>query len=285
MKLLLVTLLAFSSPAFSCSKSEGGILPKNNLRIPVNAKRTGGLTEAQFNEVITKVETYYKPIVKTYGGNLIVVRDWTNAEVNAYAERESSDWKVRMFGGLARHETITLDGMALVVCHEIGHHIGGSPVKTGRWAATEGQSDYFGTSKCLRRVWEKDDNEEAAANLDVPAFVKTACGKSWAMNRDYFICLRSAMAGLSLSNLFAASNITGPLPVAKFHTPDPAVVASTYESHPKHQCRLDTYFEGSLCEISKRVDFTVGSETKGACHEKLGHKEGLRPHCWYKSKE
>lgn len=285
MKFILAALFAISTPAFTCSKQEGGILPKNRLRIPVDAKRFGGISEAQFNAVITKVENIYKPIVKTYGGNLVVVRNWQDPEVNAYAERIGTNWKVEMFGGLARHETVTVDGMALVVCHEIGHHIAGAPLKTGRWASTEGQSDYFGTSKCLRRVWEGDDNEEAVANLEVPNAVKNLCGKSWAMNRDYYICIRSAMAGASLSNLFAASHINGPQPFGKFETPDPAVVAKTYESHPKHQCRLDTYFEGSLCAAGKRTDFLTTSETKGACHPNLGHKEGLRPLCWYKSKE
>ena len=87
------------------------------------------MTQETFNAVIDSVETIYAPIVAEYGGRLKVERKWDDGTANAYAQRSGSTYKVSMFGGLARHETITPDGFALVVCHEIGHHIGGAPKK------------------------------------------------------------------------------------------------------------------------------------------------------------
>jgi hypothetical protein len=113
-----------------------------------------------------------------------------------------------MFGGLARHETITEDGFATVVCHEIGHHIGGAPKKSSwwgsSWASNEGQADYFGTSKCLRKMMEKEDNTSIIANMEIPAHVTKKCNASFNNIAEISMCQRGAMAGLSLANLFRA---------------------------------------------------------------------------------
>lgn len=283
---LLVSSLVLSSSIFACSMDgKDGFLPDNSLRIPVNAKSSAGLTEEQFNSVIDSVESMYKPIVSTYGGDLSVVRKWTDATVNAYAQQNGKTWTVSMFGGLARHETITEDGFALVVCHEIGHHIAGAPLYSYKlqsmlagWASTEGQSDYFATTKCLRKVWEADNNEEIVSKMEIPETLKKACGKAKVWNEDYYTCIRGGMAGLSVANLFASFG--GPKP--SFDTPDAKEVSRTNERHPASQCRLDTYFQGALCEVSMNEDFTRDSEVTGACHGSLGHSSGLRPRCWFK---
>lgn len=279
--LLLATLIA-SQPALSCSKNgEEGFLPENNLSIPVGNKDAGGLSEAQFNKVIDSVSSVYAPLVSEYGGKLEVVRKWDDGTVNAYAEQEGSVWKVSMFGGLARHKTITEDGFALVVCHEIGHHIGGAPRYAGDdWASNEGQADYFATMKCLRRVWQSEDNAAAVAAMEVPATLTNACTKQWADMNDRNICIRGGMSGQSVANLFAALSWTFKQP--KFDTPDPKEVVSTNDNHPATQCRLDTYFQGALCEISFNEEIGQTDEVSGSCHGSTGYKIGLRPRCWFK---
>ena len=145
---LLFASLLTVAPVLACTEDgKEGFLPENDLKISVNAKRFGGISEEQFNTVIDKVNDVYAPLVAQEGGTLKIVKNWTDATVNAYAQRQGTTYLVSMFGGLARHETITEDGMALVVCHEIGHHIGGAPKKTwgSAWASNEGQSDYFAT--------------------------------------------------------------------------------------------------------------------------------------------
>lgn len=154
--MLLATLL-LTQPAFTCTEDGSqGIVPENDLNISVHAKRTGGISEETFNSVIDEAEELYTSIISGMGGTLEIERNWEDGTVNAYAQRLGSTWKVSMFGGLARHETITRDGFALVVCHEIGHHIGGAPKKvsywSNPWASNEGQADYFATLKCLSYV-------------------------------------------------------------------------------------------------------------------------------------
>jgi hypothetical protein len=282
---LLLTVIALSQPSWSCTQDGvEGFVPENNLKISVNAKRLGGITEAQFNNAIERVEVLYAPIVAQQGGKLVIDRDWDDATVNAYAQRSGTNWMVNMFGGLARHETITEDGMSLVVCHEIGHHIGGAPTKAygSAWASNEGQADYFSNLKCLRRTFLNDDNIAIVGAMNVPAALTNACAKAWTTAEDKAICVRGGMAGDSVAKLFAS--LRSQANPAKFDTPDASAVSSTNDNHPATQCRLDTYFQGSLCEVNFNDNVERTSEVAGTCHGSLGHKIGLRPTCWFKAK-
>src|SRR5689334_12607189 len=104
MKFLVLIALALTlAPAvYSCTEDGSeGIVPENDLYIPANIKRSGGLSEAQFNAVIDKVETIYAPIVASMGGKYKVNRKWSNGTVNANATRGLGGvWNVNMYGGL-----------------------------------------------------------------------------------------------------------------------------------------------------------------------------------------
>lgn len=283
---LLIAGLIIAQNSMACtSDGKEGFLPTNNFKISVNQKRAGGLTEAQFNAVIDEVEGLYAPIVAQEAGApvLKVVRNWTDATVNAYAQQIGKEWRVSMFGGLARHETITADGFRLVVCHEIGHHIGGAPRKTSAWASpwasNEGQADYWATLKCLRRVWNDEDNAAVIATMEIPAELSAKCGSNLS-GEETAVCIRGGMAGLSVAKLFQAlyTEVNAP----KFETPDAKVVVKTDDNHPATQCRLDTYFQGALCEKSFNENVEAKSEVTGTCHGSTGQKIGLRPLCWFK---
>lgn len=290
---LLATTFALSSSltAWSCSVGrEDGFLPKNKMSIPVGAKTTGGLTEEQFNKVIDKVEAVMGPIVTTKGGKLNIERNWSDGTVNAYAERNGDTWNVAMFGGLARHETVTEDGFALVVCHEIGHHIGGAPKKIDggwwgepaeiSWASNEGQSDYFATVKCLRHVFLNDDNAKAVADMTIPETLTGSCQKSFSSNKaDNDLCVRNGMAGFSIARLFT---VLGGDADPKFDTPDTSTVGVTDDSHPAAQCRLDTYYQGALCAAELATDVSDSDENVGVCSLANGNVEGNRPLCWFR---
>jgi hypothetical protein len=286
MKLFAVLALSITlgGAAFACSEDgKKGFLPENNLRIPVGLKTSGGITEAQFNAVIDKIEAIYAPIVSSMGGKLTVNRKWEDATVNANATRLGG-WIVNMYGGLARHKTITADGFALVLCHELGHHLGGAPKVSNflnRWASNEGQSDYFATTKCLRKAFLNDNNAAAVRRLNAPQVLLDSCTQAWGSSVDSDICVRNGMAGVSVAALFASLRNR---PEAKFDTPDPKVVSRTDDAHPAHQCRLDTYFQGALCEISFNEDVSQSDEVRGTCHPSLGHRIGTRPLCWFRPK-
>lgn len=285
MKLIALTLLLTSLSSLACtSDGKEGFLPENDMNIPVGMKTNGGITEAEFNAVIDRFEPIYAPIVSRMGGKLKINRKWTDGTVNASAQQFFGSWNVNMFGGLARHEKITADGFALVLCHELGHHLGGAS-KVGnflmRWASNEGQSDYFATLKCLRIGWLNDNNEAIVAKMNAPKFLVDSCNKAFGDKAERALCVRGGMAGASVAGLFAAMRNK---PEAQFNTPDANVVTKTNDAHPAHQCRLDTYFQGALCEKSHNEDVSQKDEVQGTCHGSTGHTVGLRPLCWFKPK-
>lgn len=283
---ILFLVLSFNSAVQACDEHGiTGIVEENSLYIPAGMKTGGGITEAQFNETIDKIEKIYAPIFKTMGANFVVQRAWSDGTVNAYATRSGRSWIIKMFGGLARHQTITQDAFATVACHEIGHHIGGAPKRAGwfgwsDWASNEGQSDYFGTSKCLRKYMEEDDNVALMANKNIPDFATRKCQAAFTNPEEVAMCQRGALAGESLANLFRAlRNSSTPL---SFDTPDKAVVSKTNDSHPASQCRMDTYFQGALCDKSAYDDADQKDAKIGYCNRVDGYDTGIRPLCWYK---
>lgn len=270
---------------FFCSQfSFASILPENNRAIPVSDKNEG-LTEAQYNLVIDKVDATYRPIVEKLGKKLTIHRLWEDSRVNAGTTMKGKEIILRMYGGYARHPLISEDAYALVLCHELGHHLGGIPRKIFRsgnpgWPSVEGQADYFATLKCLRKVFRKDNNQEIVGKLSVTPFMRDKCTATFKTDWEVAICIRTAVAGLVNSSISADIRNTE---VPTLETPDQNVVEKTFEEHPVPQCRLDTYFNGAVCEVSSFRSLSDEDETIGACHISHGHLIGSRPECWFKS--
>ena len=269
------------SQAFACDiHGKSGFMPENNLSIAVGDKMANTMTEEKFNSIIGRVEAVYAPVVAARGKRLQMNNDWRSTTVNASANQSGDVWHVNMYGGLARHQLTTDDGFMMVVCHELGHHLGGAPkYYGGDWASNEGQSDYFAGLKCMRRVLQNDDNVAIVAGMQIDAKATEKCREVYKSESEVALCQRVAMAGKSLGQLLGSlggnSNVN-------FHTPDTKVVRRTNDNHPAAQCRLDTYFHGGLCDKSIAEDVSDTDAITGTCIKKDGYTAGVRPLCWYK---
>lgn len=275
----LLLLLSSSSLFADCS----GYFPKNKMNIP-DSVIDSGLTRKQYDDVIDKMNGFFTSIVTANGGELIINRAWHRGTVNASTTRNGNIWNINFYGGLARHKYMTEDAFALVYCHELGHHLGGAPKKLSRgvpyWSSTEGQSDYWGTLKCLRRVFATEDNIAAIQNQDIPAEVNTKCNREYRDKKTTAMCKRMALAGLAMGKIHADLRNHEAFPA--FETPDQAIVSRTYDAHPSPQCRLDTHFQGALCDLHWRNDVSQNDEIVGSCHSVEGYSSGIRPSCWFK---
>ncbi|WP_374080273.1 hypothetical protein [Bdellovibrio bacteriovorus] len=258
-----------------------GFLPENNMRIPVGLFTAGGITEKQFNDVLDRIEKIYKDDVQRAGDTLKINRLWSDPTVNASAQRSGKTQVLNMYGGLARHQATTIEGFALVACHEFGHHNGGAPKISGwmgSWATNEGGSDYFATLKCLRRFFAEDDNAAILKDLDLDPVASSACEAQFPDEQDRLLCLRSSLAGQSVANLFQALRKESTAP--NFGTPDKREVSRMNDQHPDTQCRLDTYFAGMLC-VAKESEALSNTDYKsGTCYSPRD-AVGFRPRCWF----
>lgn len=271
-------------------------LPPNRLHMFDQVGKPSNITEQQFNDIIDGVVKYFEPIVKAHGAKLQAEKAWNDSTVNASAYQSGGTWYLNMYGGLARRPEVTPDGFALVVCHELGHHLGGYTFSSGyAWAANEGQSDYFATLECAKVIWGRDfRGNEMFRRFRAPTIVESKCAEAWPGNTNaQGWCQRASAAGYSLATLLAA---LGGEKQPMFETPDQSVVSRTNNEHPKAQCRLDTYFAGALCTKAFDIN-TIPARNhprgqtsaeaeqeamKYSCFAKEGFKLGTRPLCWFK---
>lgn len=294
---LMVLVLGFLFIACGSSKGKSNnegpnfvrFMPDNQLFLEDDSAKevnSNGIDEAYFNGIIAKAQAIYAPIVAQHGGNLTIEGDWSDSTVNAYANRSGNSWTVNMFGGMARRNEITKDGFALVICHELGHHLAGYPFYVGQWAANEGNSDYYATAGCAAKLF----TDEAPAPTPEPAptpkspcpfapsFVAdanaTPC-KGFSFGADTSVCQRSIDGSLSLGKLLA---VLGGQKAPAINTPDRTVVSKTQDSHPKAQCRLDTMYQGILC--TKIWNDSIIPRTKA---DMASVSCSARPACWYKA--
>lgn len=286
----------FLALALSSTHAFATFLPKNNLHLQDNKSRFANINEQQFNTIVNDIVNKYKPIVlRMHGAKLTTNNLWNDPTVNAYAQQfGETDWQINMFGGLARRPEVTPDGFAMVVCHELGHHLGGFAFYGATdWASSEGQSDYFATQACARFIWSEQTEVNARSRAVVPAFVKNKCDAQWRGENEQNLCYRTSLAGESLAVLLGAIGSGAVVP--KFETPDQAQVSSTYTAHPQAQCRLDTYFAGGLCGVNFNNEIIPGKKFNNrtsidaeneasatSCMTAAGHNEGVRPRCWFK---
>lgn len=282
MKKLILSLLFVSLPVLAC---DGGIPHGNSRHISALSLDANDMTEQEFRSTLKDFEKFFGPSVDNeHKAELQVIGSWGSNTVNAYAERDDDAWLITIYGGLARHPAITLDGLKATLCHELGHHLGGYPKKsTNKWSSAEGQADYFAMMKCLRHLWEKEDNIGIMSKKEVPAFVKKECATSYSSVAEQALCQRMSLAGKSLANMFQDLDHDSIEP--KFDTPDTLVVRAMNYMHPFAQCRLDTYFNGAICPASAKIEFDNDDEVVGACHGTRGDTRGLRPRCWFVPKK
>lgn len=258
-------------------------MPENSLGLMDDPETVGNISEAEFNSIIANAEKVYAPVFQKFGAHLVIVRKWGDPTVNAYAEQIQNTWRVSMFGGLARRPEVTPDGFAMVVCHEIGHHLAGFPfVGSADWAANEGQSDYFATQECAKKIWAG-----GGATIENHPTITQKCDQFWQSENDRRQCYRAGMAGKALAELLGGLNGETIDPSKK----DASVVTRTDSAHPAAQCRFDTYLAAALCNTRFNPDIIPGKGEAGGNNSAKSEAtanmyscptgEAARPRCWF----
>lgn len=242
-----LAVISLSAQAFATEPLRVGevrsFIQENNLGQFDKSIQNSNINEEQFRKIIAAAHTIYDPIARENGETLTINDRWDDSTVNANCRRSWGDVTVNMYGGLARRPETTPDGFALVLCHELGHAYGGEPY-IQRWQkmAAEGQADYYGVKDCLKAVLPLLEHDAA---FDTPTpYMEQSCGEYFADADTYETCLRQLQAGQSLGSLMATIM---EIDVPNYETPDTTEVSTTVTTYPDTiQCRLDTYFHGTM---------------------------------------
>lgn len=213
------------------------------------------VTRDEWETIIEKLSGIYQDEIKTVTQRpLKVTKIWdpqssvTMDSANQMPDGPTSE--IMITGKLAKLEKISPDGLALMVCHEFGHHLGGNPrqsTKFSKWSSVEGQADYWATSNCMRKFMLDDDNKKIVSEgPPVPVEILSQCQKSFTGDEEkQFICQRSAMAALSLGDFF--NHTTSKNRPIHFLTIEKGVTKTTLVKYGTDQCRLDTFLAGTFC--------------------------------------
>ncbi len=308
MKTIILTLVAsFGLTSFvQFEHTHQNCFPESDIKYPVT-KSKKSISEASF----IKQAVVFKDLMEEdlpAQTELRVNAEWDEEKANAVAFRTRGTAVIEIWGGLARHPFMTQDAIYMVSCHELGHHIGGSPKKlnikerffhfevTKSWATNEGQADYFGALKCFRRLLKrakadgiklKEPKKERFTKSQYE-ITSSLCKKQFDEDFDVEICQRGALAGLAVSQMFESFR-TGIEDYKKskidFSKPDSSKTKYINHRHPGLQCRADTYLSGSLCEADEDTDLATADYKKGTCTRAAGDKVGMRPLCWFNPKD
>ena len=249
-----------------------------SLALPVYA----AITQEEYHRVLNKVDSLYSPVFKYKGAEFLIQRSWDKKATTSMSKASKSGNAriIDMWGGYAKLEKATVDGFTAFTCHEIGHHLGGAPYTTHPnipWSSTEAQADYFVTTKCLRFLWQNEDNLRAISKKDIHPLIERKCYEVYEQSSGQALCMRVANAGYEM--LMA---LKGSFPkTISVDTPNTYPAKENFfNQHPGIQCRLDTLFQGALCPIPHYIDFG-DQDDQGACMQTKYPEHGFRPRCWY----
>jgi len=241
---------------------------------------TCNISEAEFNELLSKMESKYKPIFEGNNFRLRVERKWADPTVNLKTSRVFGYVVVKAYGGLARRCEITRDGFVLAMCHEFGRFLGG--FSKNRWGqSVAGQGDYFSTLSCGREMWRNDYDENSAYKYKTPAYIQSLCDEVFHDENSRNLCKRQVMAGKSIADLMAVLENS----YVEFDNHDFSEVDKTLDCHPTSQCRMDSYIAGAICKKNWNPLYIPKTELESvnySCTEYGGYVLGIRPKCWYK---
>lgn len=271
---------------FTCSSSEQFSLlyPPNNLFFGVD-QNLSGLTEKDFNEIANKILENYEVVFTEQGKKLEIKNIWKNRGVNARTRLKNGIAEIQVFGGLIRSNHMTIDGLATVICHEVGHHLAGAPrEQNGSGFSNEAQSDYFASLKCFRRLFINEDNISKIKDFEVSESVRKKCENSFNNLNEVSLCIRSALAGFSFVKT-GQGDVVLPGEEISFEQYDPNIVSSTSDEYPESQCRLDTILNGAICQVDFNEPLDNANPFKGTCHRKSSFTVGARPLCWFSPKD
>ena len=212
----------------------------------------------QAEQIISDFGYAYKTNLARAGQKLLVRKEWTNNAFDMSIKHPTANTLVlNVTNGVISNKRMTEDTFRLLVCHELGHFFGGAPkLKSSDWAANEGQSDYYATSKCMKRM----------------------------ISHNEYLIERVKKSALLFGQIMAESNHEDVSKIS-FDNKDKREVLATDMTHPSAQCRVDTLMAGLNCPISANVEFSSTNADVGACLESsidARMAAGARPRCWYR---
>lgn len=237
----LVVMVQTQKPLKARSSSVSFAQDAGYFYLPPGSPNVSGVTEDQYRQLIAEFQSkYIMPVYNTTGKPLVISYDWENPYFAGGSMDKGTYFQVILWGGLVRAPGASLEVLAGILCHEIGHTMGEEPRQTftgAEWSSSEGQSDFFAGRTCIPEFLKA--HPELATKVSTEAL--SVCEGNQ-------LCARTAQVGLEMVRFFQKYDSQKSAPVSLL-TPAPASKELLRNVYPSVQCRLDTYTAGAQCQL------------------------------------
>lgn len=236
------------------------------------------INENQAEEIIQRLDNLYKKdqttidLMKKYNRNFNIYYLPDEEFVFGFEGiwgQANNRGEIFIAGGAIKNLFFTEETFLALVCHEIGHLLGGWP-NDKTYLSYEGQADYYAANICMKKYYiEYPEQLQKKSHLHQYYF--DLCEKTYTTDRDIRICVKTMQGGLNLAIASALSIqeiiIPGPGVNESFQTP------TTLEGRDSAQCISDTFEAGALCVLDPYRNIELSDNKEQYCDN--------RPKCWF----
>ena len=184
--------------------------------------------------------------------------------------RANNSGEIFIAGGARKNLFFTEETFLALVCHEIGHLLGGWPNGTFL-LSYEGQADYYAANICMKKYYLKHLTSLKEKTY-IHQYYFDLCNNKYPSKIEARICAKTMQGGLNLAIASALSIeeilLPGPAVQEHYETPE------TLEGRDSPQCISDTFEAGALCDLDPSRNIEIDSKRDQFCSN--------RPKCWFK---
>jgi hypothetical protein len=241
----------------------------------------------ELNELKEQIIDLYGSKVEESGATLEINPILISSNAGAYSKKIKAErkWEITIYGGMIQHPLMSQAALGLIICHEIGHFLGGKPYVKGKKLgpilsttapkemSAEGQADFFATAECGKKLFARLNLPPA--HLSLPSSLVDACIKSGTSEKvcnslvetaklvsDIYVDLSSKIDRIQYDPTYYLEKDNTQVPQTLLHVGE----------YPGLQCRLDTMLAGLSCRLNSSGVCYVGESSEVV---------ELRPACWY----
>jgi len=214
--ILLISILLFSSVVHAENPCPVG--NPTYFCLPPEAAPNSEIQAVDFYTIPMKIISLFQKELASTGYPLKLDAKWESPFFGAGVTLYENQFTIMILGGMTRIDEMTKDAYAAIVCHELGHILGGAPHQTipsAEWSSAEGQSDFFAASVCLPRYFKSLNikQEALASQIEVAGFEMVTA-------LSYFDREQKLIRHLEYKK---------------------KVTATLINAYPDHQCRYETF--------------------------------------------
>lgn len=180
---------------------------------------------------------------------------WEAPHLGAGSKKTDNQFSILLYGGMVRARYSTIGSVSAVICHELGHALGGPPYQifpneNPHWSSAEGQSDSFAANTCLPRLYDRLLVQ--APRLIQPSeepSTQSLCARS----NDPKKCEWVATSGIDFIQMVQVYfDLDTPQADPNLWTRE-QVSKTLHTQYPSYQCRMDIYKSKAADPDAKRL--------------------------------